>query len=215
LDAPTIAALALSLAADAFAAAVGIGLSTRDGAWRPAVRVGAHFGAFQAGMTLLGYAAGSAASPFAGRVGGYAAGGLLWLVAAHMAWEALHGRASSVAAPREQVPPTRRVPEQTESTARRGEGSAAGPDRGWRLVVVAVATSIDALGAGMGLGFVGAAGVWPAAAAIGTAAAVLPAGGVVLARLAAARLGKGASAAARLTGAAVLVAVGIRLAGGG
>ena len=79
---------------------------------------------------------------------------------------------------------------------------------------LAVATSIDALGAGMGFAFLGsgARDVLIAAGVIGLLAAALPAGGVFLARHLAARTGERFSRAANVAGALVLVATGIRIA---
>ena len=82
------------------------------------------------------------------------------------------------------------------------------------MLGLAVATSLDALGAGMGFAFLGfgAGEVLVAAGAIGLVAAVLPAGGVFLARHLATRTGERFSRAANVAGALVLAATGIRIA---
>ncbi len=235
MDTPTLIAIAVALAMDASAVAIGIGLCTKEPAWKCAARVALHFGLFQAGMTLAGAAAGSAVSGWVHEASNWAAAGLLWLVAAHMLLQALR-RASgkSLLPPRHQGHQERRTGGNGAKSAPRGlavpqvlrrpwcawclggEGRAAPRDigRGWPLLGLAVATSIDALGAGMGFAFlgIGAREILIAAGVIGLVAAALPAGGVFLARHLAARTGERFSRAANVAGALVLVATGIRIA---
>ena len=92
MDAFTLGAVAVGLAMDALAVAVTIGLVTKERACRCAVRVGLHFGAFQAGMTLLGYLAASTVSGRLREAGGWIAASLLWLIGAHMLYEAFLGK---------------------------------------------------------------------------------------------------------------------------
>ena len=85
---------------------------------------------------------------------------------------------------------------------------------GWTLLALAVATSLDALGAGLGLAMLGAE-IWLAAAVIGLVAAALSAAGVMLAG----RLARGASGTlsrtAEVVGALVLLGIAAKIAIGG
>jgi len=73
-----------------------------------------------------------------------------------------------------------------------------------------VATSIDALGAGAGLAYLGSE-VCLAAAVIGATAVALPAAGVFMASSLVGRAGERASRAAETLGALVLLGIGVRI----
>jgi len=195
MDALALGGIALGLAMDAFAVSVGLGLCGSEAPARRACRIAAHFGAFQSGMTLAGYATGWAASGALHEASHWVAASILWLVGAHMLASTVFGR-------REDPP-----------GAAACERAPSGPDsgRGWPLLVLAVATSIDAFGVGMGLGFLGAR-VWLAAAVIGFVAAALSALGVSLACRIASATGAAASRAAEVAGALVLLGIGAKIA---
>ncbi|MCD7801650.1 MAG: manganese efflux pump MntP family protein [Clostridiales bacterium] len=124
--------LALSLAIDAFAAAVCCGANGgRHGLrWRDSLAVGLWFGGFQTGMTLIGGAFGHRLSQYLWRAGQLAAFGLLAFLGLGMVWEALS-------------------PEK-EAPSRRYEL------RPLSLATLALATSLDALAAGVSLAYLGA-----------------------------------------------------------
>jgi putative Mn2+ efflux pump MntP len=71
-------ALVIPLGLDTFAAAAALGLSAPAG--RERARIGLLFGSFEAGMTLLGYAAGRPLGGALGAAGDYVAAGLLALL---------------------------------------------------------------------------------------------------------------------------------------
>ncbi|MHC5054000.1 MAG: manganese efflux pump MntP [Planctomycetota bacterium] len=201
MDAPTLILVAVGLAMDALAVAVGIGLCTKERALRAAVRVGFHFGVFQAGMTVLGWLAGSGVAGWVDDASHWIAAALLWLVGGHMLLEALLRK-----------PPP--CPASTDP-ARPAPAPACPPrdmSRGWALLGLSVATSIDAFGVGMGLAFLGAARLWFAAGVIGAVAAVLPGAGLVAARHVAARTGGRLARGAEVAGALVLIGIGVRTA---
>jgi putative Mn2+ efflux pump MntP len=79
------------------------------------------------------------------------------------------------------------------------------PTRGWSLLALAVATSLDALVVGFSLGVKGAASIWQARIVIGVVAAGMSLAGVTLGR----RLGKTFGKAAEIVGALILVALGV------
>jgi putative Mn2+ efflux pump MntP len=135
--APMIASLvllAIGLAADAFAVAVGQGAAARTRLWRTALAVGLAFGAAQAVAPLIGWSLGVA---FAGLIEAWdhwIAFGLLALIGAKMIWEGNRGD-----------PPGKESDPGREKLA-----------GGWALLGLAVATSIDAAAAGITLPTLGA-----------------------------------------------------------
>ncbi len=202
MDAPTLILVAVGLAMDALAVAVGIGLCTKERALRAAVRVGFHFGVFQAGMTLLGWLAGSGVTGWVDDASHLVAAALLWLVGGHMLLEALLRKPPPCPVDADPASPDDAVPACPPRDL----------SRGWALLGLSVATSIDAFGVGMGLAFIAAARLWLAALVIGAVAAVLPGAGLLAARHVAARTGGRLARGAEIAGALVLVGIGVRIA---
>lgn len=89
--ATTTFALALSLAMDAFAAALGKGAALRRPNMGQALTVGAVFGAFQMVMPLIGFALGMAFADIVAAVDHWIAFALLSVVGGRMVWEAWKG----------------------------------------------------------------------------------------------------------------------------
>ncbi|MHB1133253.1 MAG: manganese efflux pump MntP [Chloroflexota bacterium] len=79
--------VAVGLSMDAFAAAVGKGLSMRRMSYRRSVVVGAYFGGFQAFMPLLGYLLGVGFSRHITNIDHWIAFFLLGVIGARMIWE--------------------------------------------------------------------------------------------------------------------------------
>lgn len=86
--ATTVFALALSLAMDAFAAALGKGASLSRPSWSNALKVGAVFGLFQMVMPLVGFGLGVAFAGLIEAVDHWVAFGLLAAIGLRMVWEA-------------------------------------------------------------------------------------------------------------------------------
>ena len=168
--------LALSLGMDVFAVSVSCGMS-------PGFRkrhifwLGLYFGTFQALMALLGIFIGSHFSAHIGLLGRLVAFALLVFIGGQMVYSALRGK-------REDHP----VLALTH----------------WRMTVLAVATSIDALAAGIGLAFWGI-NTLPACLVIGLTAALLS----VLGSLFGERVADRFRTRAELVGGLVLIALGI------
>jgi len=207
MDTPALILVAVGLAMDALAVAVGIGLCTKERALRVAARVGLHFGVFQANMTILGWLLGSGVAGWVNSASHWIAAALLWLVGGHMLVEAITRKAGP------------RGGQSCHDPALSGDGDVAAAERpsrdvsrGWALLGLSVATSIDAFGVGMGLAFLGAARLWLAALLIGVVAAVLPAAGLMGARHVAARTGGRLSRGAEVAGAVALIGIGARIA---
>ena len=198
-DIITAFGIAVALAMDAFAISVGLGLCGGDErTLSRGMRVGAYFGVFQAGMTLLGYLLGWAASGWLQSASSWVSAGLLWVVGLHMLVEALKRRrpACDASCP---------APGEESHAPRAGD-----PARGLTLVVLAVATSLDAFGVGMSLALIDAE-VWVTSAIIGIVAAALSFVGVTIA----CRLAKRSSSAGRvaeIVGALVIIGIGVKVA---
>lgn len=119
--------LAVALGCDAFA--VGLGVGTRFCAPRQIFRLAFHFGLFQFAMPLLGWAMGLSLVGLVRKWGPWLAFFLLVFIGLKMAYESLRG---------EENPEV-----------------CADPTRGMSLVVLSLATSMDALGVGFSLGILG------------------------------------------------------------
>src|SRR5512140_3417841 len=117
-------ALACALAMDAFAVAIVTGLTLSPMTRRHVFRLAFHFGLFQALMPTIGWVAGKAVQQYIAAFDHWIAFGLLAFVGSKMLWEAFHKE--------------------------EGEQSVAkDPTSGLSLLVLSVATSIDALAVGL------------------------------------------------------------------
>jgi putative Mn2+ efflux pump MntP len=152
---PVVLGIALALAMDAFAVAVAGGVSATTDRWRPTLRLAWHFGLFQSMMTAIGWVVGLAFRSLIERFDHWAAFALLAAVGGHMIVE------------------SRRSPD--------GERRRADPTKGLSLVMLSVATSVDALAVGLSFAVLGAAVAAPAAV-IGVVAATMTVLGMRLGR---------------------------------
>ena len=116
--------IAISLGMDCFAVSLCAGTSRHEKTWRYSFRIAYHFGLFQGGMTFLGWLAGTTIAQF---VANYDH----WIAFALLAW-------IGVRMIREGLDPNR-------------ETCTANPSRGMTLVMLSLATSIDALAIGLSL----------------------------------------------------------------
>lgn len=181
----TLFAIALALAMDAFAVSLSTGICLRRAEPAQVLRMAGAFGLFQALMPIAGWLIGLT---FRARIESFdhwVAFGLLALVGGKMIWEGLAGASDPEA-----------CAEPTDNT------------RGLRLLVLAVATSIDALAVGLSFAVLNEP-IWLAALVIGAVCFVLTALGVRLGCLA----GRIAviSRYAEVLGGLVLVLIGLRI----
>ena len=175
-----IAALSLSMSADAFAASIARGASTRPN-WFGALKGGLVFGVVEAITPLLGWAVGLATASFVGAVDHWIAFILLGVVGGRMIWEALH----------------------REEDEGQGTTPVSGVRGGLVLVATAIGTSIDAAAVGVSLALVGE-GILVIAAAIGFATFTMTTIGLGIGRIAGAQLGR----AVEIAGGVVLITIG-------
>ncbi len=173
-------AVALALAMDAFAVAIVAGLTLSPMTKRHVFRLSFHFGLFQALMPLIGWTAGTAVYRYIADFDHWVAFGLLSFVGGRMILSSLHG----------------------DEEARAGRD----PTSGWDLVILSVATSIDALAIGLSLAMIGSRILFPALV-IGVVAGVITVLGMVLGRKIGTLWGRRVEAA----GGVVLIAIGIRI----
>jgi putative Mn2+ efflux pump MntP len=172
--------VAVALGCDAFA--VGLGVGTRFCTPRQVFRLAFHFGLFQFLMPLLGWFLGVSIVGVARQWGPWLAFALLLFIGAKMIYESLRPEAS----------------EETENCP--------DPTRGLNLVMLSVATSMDALGVGFSLGMLQQSLLY-AAVCIGVTACLMT--------WAAMKLGNRLSAAfgrrMETVGGVILITIGVKL----
>jgi manganese efflux pump family protein len=172
--------VALALATDAFAVAVATGLTLNPLTRRHVFRMAFHFGLFQALMPAIGWLAGTAVHRYIAAFDHWIAFGLLAIVGGRMVVGAL--RPEGV--PRAVTDPT----------------------KGWQLVLLSVATSIDALAVGLSLAMLGSPIVMPALV-IGVITMVVTGIGMEIGQ----RLGQHWGQRVEVVGGLVLIAIGVRI----
>lgn len=179
----SIMTLAVALAIDAFSVAVACGAGLPSVTRRQVFRLVWHFGFFQSAMTIFGYGAGVTVRMYIEALDHWVAFALLALVGGKMIWDSVAGGPSK--------------------THRSGD-----PTRGGSLVLLSVATSIDALSVGIGLSVLGDS-IWLPALVIGVVAALFTAAGVKMGQLA--TWAAGMERWAMFLGGLVLIGVGFHV----
>ena len=179
MDWLTIFGLAVALAMDAFAVALGVGISVSPLTGRHLFRLGFHFGLFQALMPIIGWLAGMSIQRWIQAYDHWVAFALLLFVGGKMIYEAFHNDET-----KEEKDPT----------------------RGLTLVILSLATSIDALAVGLSLGMLNVS-VWTPALVIGLVAGILTVAGLLLGRRCEAIWGK----RVEILGGVVLCAIGTKI----
>lgn len=171
--------IALGLAMDAFAVSLAAGTTRHINGPRPVFRLSFHFGLFQALMPVLGWLLGSSVQRWIAPFDHWVAFVLLAFVGGRMIRSGLDSN---------------------------GEGMTADPSRGATLVMLSVATSIDALAIGLSLAVLGLDIVYPAIV-IGVVAATMSLLGIFLGG----RLGKAFGKRMEVLGGLILIAIGARV----
>jgi len=171
--------IAVGLAMDAFAVSIAAGLMLGTVTPRHVFRIGWHFGFFQFMMPIAGWWLGSRVSSYIAAYDHWLAFGLLMFVGGKMLLEAWRGN---------------------------GQPGSSDPTRGWMLVMLSVATSIDALAVGLTLAFLAVPILLPSIV-IGVVAAGFSTAGITLAS----RLFRNWGRRAEVLGAVVLILIGIRI----
>ncbi|MCL4489977.1 MAG: manganese efflux pump MntP family protein [Chloroflexi bacterium] len=171
--------ISVGLAMDAFAIAIGIGSAGRARGPGPVFRLSFHFGLFQFLMPILGWLAGSTFAEFISSIDHWVAFALLAFVGGHMIRSGLDPN---------------------------GQVGAKDPTRGRSLVMLSVATSIDAFAIGLGLAMLQVSIILPSLI-IGIVAAVFTLVGLEIGN----RLGEVFGKRMELIGGLILIVMGIRV----
>ena len=172
--------IAVGVSADAFAVALGKGLHVKQAVGRAALLMGLAFGVAQAVMPLLGWLLGTAFADVVAEVDHWVAFGLLVLVGGKMLWEA-------------RTPHEDRDVDTDRLSLR-------------ELLVLSVATSIDALAVGVTLAFLPVS-IGGAVLLIGVTTFALTVVGVLVGHRVGARFGRPAEVA----GGVVLILLGTHI----
>lgn len=173
--------IAVSLALDAMAVSVSVGIANPRAAWKQGLRLGVWFGGFQFGMPLIGFLLGRGLSTFIAAAAPFLAFILLTFVGGRMVLDSFVSPACD-AAP---------VPAEELSVP--------------RLFTLAVATSIDALAVGVSAAFM-ALPLLLSCAVIGVTAFALSLLGAVVGQ----KLGCAFQRWAQLAGGVVLILIGLK-----
>lgn len=174
----TVAIIAVGLAMDATAVAIGVGATLQPCRASTLLRLSFHFGLFQFLMPVIGWALGEVVSGWVGRYDHWIAFALLVAVATHMLHEA------------------RRPPELPTND----------PTRGLSLVLLSLATSIDALAVGLSLAVLRVPVLY-ASGIIGVVTFLLSSVGGLVGHTTRKLFGRGA----KIVGALTLLAVALRI----
>ena len=175
----TILLIAVGLAMDAFAVSLGIGTAQRANTPRAKFRLAFHFGLFQGLMTFLGWLAGSTVALLIAQVDH-------WVALALLGWVGFNLIRSGLSADRETY--------------------TADPSRGQTLMVLSVATSIDAFAVGMSAGMLKIP-IVESSATITVVTFALSLAGL----LAGNRLGQKFGKRMEVVGGLILIGIGIRI----
>jgi len=177
-----ISAIAVALAMDAFAVSIVTGVNLKDVSFRQTFRLSWHFGLFQALMPIIGWSAGLSIRTYIEHVDHWIAFALLAFVGVNMIRGAFKEN-------------------------KNGE-TKKDPTRGASLVVLSIATSIDALALGLSLAIINVS-IWTPAFIIGMVAGVFTILGL--------QIGKRLGSAIRLSlyaetiGGIVLIVIGMKI----
>jgi len=179
MDLPLLLVLAAGLGMDSFASSLACGSRGSGADIRSMLKVPLTFGAVQGLLTIIGWVVGAAAEGIASRVDHWIAFVLLLVVGSHMVLESLRARK---------------------------EGRECRPLRGREIVIIAVATSIDASVVGASMGLLGSPIMLPAIV-IGCVTVVLSIMGIALGN----RISRKAGTAAEIGGGIIIILIGVKV----
>jgi putative Mn2+ efflux pump MntP len=197
----TIVLIAVGLAMDAFAVAVSSGFAIKKLHVRYALKIACFFGGFQGIMPVIGWLAGLTVRQYVAHVDHWIAFGLLTLIGAKMIYET--GVIEKAEREVERVVPVRDAwpgaePEETMTVGNQHSL--------YTLLVLSVATSIDALIVGMSLSLV-TTGIAVPALVIGLVTFGMALGGVYLGQ----RVGHFFEKRIGIVGGVILIGIGIKI----
>ena len=170
--------ISVGLAMDAFAVSVGKGITLKCVRPRHALMVGVWFGGFQALMPVIGYLLASSFAEYVVSVDHWIAFGLLLIIGLNMIRETVWG-----------------------------DEEKQNDDFGFNtMLLMAIATSIDAMAVGISMAFLNV-NIWTSVAVIGIVTMLLSAVGIYLGSAFGSRLGSKAG----IVGGIILISIGIKI----
>ena len=175
----TIIILAVGLGVDAFSVAIGIGAANDKKSWAPVLRLAAAFGIFQFAMPIIGCLAGLTVVEIIASFDHWIAFALLALIGGKMIWGGFEKESNE---------------EKADQT------------RGWPLLLLSIATSIDALAVGFSFSILKVPVVFPAVV-IGAVCFLMTVAGMIFGNVLARIFGK----KVEIFGGLVLIAIGIKI----
>lgn len=175
----TILLLAVALGVDAFSVAIGIGASNNKKSWMPVLRLSLSFGFFQSAMPVAGWFAGVTVVDIIADYDHWIAFGLLAFIGGKMIWEGC----------------------EEESEMEKDDQT-----RGWPLLMLSIATSIDALAVGFSLSLLKASILFPSVV-IGVVCFCMTAVGMIFGKVLAKLFGR----KVEIFGGLVLIAIGAKI----
>ena len=193
-----VALIGIGLSMDAFAVALGKGLAMKTLSPRKTLWIAAAFGGFQALMPLIGWLLGSSFSRYIEAVDHWIAFALLLSIGGKMIRDAM-----------------KEIREEKDAKEKAEEAGSSKDLRLGELLVLAVATSIDALAVGLSFAMLGVTeasspeclSIWYSILIIGIETFVLSGGGVLIGH----RFGSKYHARAEIAGGIILILIGIRI----
>jgi manganese efflux pump family protein len=175
----TVFILAVGLGVDAFSVAIGIGATNDKKSWVPVLRLAVAFGLFQFVMPIIGWLAGQTVVEIIASFDHWIAFALLALVGGKMIWEGF----------------------EKESDEKKADQT-----RGWPLLLLSIATSIDALAVGFSFSILKNPILFPAVI-IGIVCFIMTIIGMIFGKVLAKIFGK----KVEIFGGLVLIAIGVKI----
>lgn len=179
----TLLAIAFGLAMDAFAVAIGVSAMLHQVSEGQAFRLALLFGGFQALMPIIGWSAGLSVEQLISACDHWVAFGLLLFISSRMIYDSF-----------------------TNSSQNAKSMLTKDPTRGLTSIMLAIATSIDALAVGLSFALLNVS-VWYPSVIIGTVAFLMTLVGMLIG----AKLGKKFGSLMELVGGVVLMGIGLKI----
>jgi len=187
LDPYVLAGIAVALAMDAFAVSISISALLKDVQPRQTFRLSFHFGLFQALMPVLGWYTGNLVGQWFLAYDHWIAFFILWAIGGKIVYQSLFA-----------------IEKQEEGINK--EQKKNDPTRGLSLIMLSIATSIDAYAVGLSFAFIGVS-IWFPSFWIGITAGFLTLVGMQLGSYVGKKFGK----SMEILGAILLFIIGIKI----
>ncbi len=177
---PSILVIAIGLGMDAFSVAISVGANARAISFGPVFRLSFFFGLFQVLMPIVGWSAGASVANYIAGYDHWIAFGLLAFIGGKMIMESFND---------EEV-----------------RDQSADPTKGLTLIMLSVATSIDALAVGLSFAFLKVSILYPSII-IGIVAFLMTAVGMLFGE----KLGKIVGKRVGILGGLILIGIGVKI----